>query len=365
MMKKVTFNLLVLFLICFSKIVSAQIWAPVGYPGFSGGEAYFTSIAVDDGGVPYVSFSDLLNGRKVTVMKFDGSTWIRLGQDGFSADKVAYTNIAIGVNATPYVVYEEITGKNIFNIIVKKFDGTNWIQVGTALPCDVTGTPTIAINKAGAPYISFYHGQVNVMTYDGKGWQAVGDLSSAVSSRPGLSAAPGLALDVNGNPYVIYANAQNYATVTGFTNKAWDAKGNLGNTFLTMASTIKFDSNNTPFVTVWIGTKLFIGKFVKGNWLSVGKGGIEAAGVPYTSMVIYKGTPYVLSTLSMPGGKFGKTKAVLYTLKNDTWEVVGKGPGFSAGGAYYGQLAITKQGQIYAVYSDVSFSNSVTVMTYK
>ena len=77
-------------------------------PGFSAGPALFTSIAIDGGGTICWFIWILLMNIKATVMKFDGSNWVTVGSAGFSAwrsclhwDSNRYEAI------TPFVVYQD------------------------------------------------------------------------------------------------------------------------------------------------------------------------------------------------------------------------------------------------------------------
>jgi len=54
-------------------VAHAQAWVNVGTPGFSTGQVYSTSIAIDDSGKPYVAYADGTNAYKVTVMEYNGS----------------------------------------------------------------------------------------------------------------------------------------------------------------------------------------------------------------------------------------------------------------------------------------------------
>ena len=60
-------------------------WIMVGSPGFSAGEVFFTTIAINTSGTPYVAYQDVGNSNKATVMKFNGSSWVNVGSPGFSA----------------------------------------------------------------------------------------------------------------------------------------------------------------------------------------------------------------------------------------------------------------------------------------
>lgn len=75
-----------LVLLCCVQVVSAADWTNVGSAGFT---PYWLRHSYDydnlnitvnpDNGQPYVSFRDPDNGNRATVMRFDGSNWIAVG----------------------------------------------------------------------------------------------------------------------------------------------------------------------------------------------------------------------------------------------------------------------------------------------
>ncbi len=111
-------------------------------------------MAIDASGTPYVAYRDKGNSYKATVMRFNGSTWVNVGTPGFSAGQADYTSIAIDASGTPYVVYRD--SANSKKASVMKFNGSAWTNVGsnpvsntTMQYCD------IAITPAGEPIIVY------------------------------------------------------------------------------------------------------------------------------------------------------------------------------------------------------------------
>ncbi len=66
------------------KVVSDNGWIVLGEEGFSKKEAEYTTIALDNDGVPYVAYSDFGKGKKVTVKKYTQNGWETVGKEGFS-----------------------------------------------------------------------------------------------------------------------------------------------------------------------------------------------------------------------------------------------------------------------------------------
>lgn len=127
-------------------------WKVVGTPGFSD-PAENPSIAIAGNGVPYVVYRES-NSGKVMVMKFDGTNWITVGSPGSSGNQIGHISIAIAGNGVPYVVYPD--SDNHSEATVKKFDGENWTLVGTAGFSRWSAEyPSIAIAGNGVPYVVY------------------------------------------------------------------------------------------------------------------------------------------------------------------------------------------------------------------
>ena len=76
-------------------LAATNSWQNIGPPGFSAGEAYITSLALD-GSTPYVAYQDAVNGFKATVMKYNGTSWETVGSPGFSAGWAYDISLEIG-----------------------------------------------------------------------------------------------------------------------------------------------------------------------------------------------------------------------------------------------------------------------------
>lgn len=111
-----------------AKINASSVSAVGGTLGFTSGGVGYTDIALDNS-IPYISYQDSSVGRKISVMKFDGTSWVYVGNQGISSGNVENTRI-LTHNSIPYIAYfDESDG----NIHIKKFNGTNWVSVGSAV----------------------------------------------------------------------------------------------------------------------------------------------------------------------------------------------------------------------------------------
>ncbi|MBL4648158.1 MAG: hypothetical protein JKY03_00375 [Aureispira sp.] len=183
-------------------------WTFIGNRGFSPDEARFQSIAFNNG-EPYVAFEDKDSSYESSVMKYDGTNWVYLGSPGFttghSVGQSIYNEIAFD-NGIPYVIYMSVGGSSvgppIYETKVMKYDGTNWVPVGTTGYNNAgSANQSIAFHN-GAPYFSFLdfdYFKATVKTFDGNNWVDVG--------MPGFSAGMAIQPQMvihNGVPYVAY-----------------------------------------------------------------------------------------------------------------------------------------------------------------
>lgn len=200
------------------------VWTIVGSRGFSTDEARFQFIAIYNG-EPYVAFEDKGNSYESSVMKYDGTNWVHLGSPGFttghSYGQSIYNELAFD-GATPYVIYMTVGGSSgSYTTRVMKYDGTNWVPVGTTGYNNAgSANQSIAFHN-GEPYFSildFDYFKSTVKKFDGSNWVNVG--------MPGFSAGMAVQPQIvihNGLPYVAYRDftVQEKLTVMYYDGNNW------------------------------------------------------------------------------------------------------------------------------------------------
>ncbi|MGK5088195.1 hypothetical protein WDW86_11605 [Bdellovibrionota bacterium FG-2] len=123
----------------------AQGWSTLGTTDVTGFDTYSALIAFDSKGAPYVAYAESATQKKY-VIKWDGSAWNKLGDAIGSVTN--FNTFAFGIDLssdTPYLAASHSTPE------IFKFDGTNWVTVGTAPP---TNSISSLAFMAGVPYLA-------------------------------------------------------------------------------------------------------------------------------------------------------------------------------------------------------------------
>ena len=218
---------------------------------------YYTSVAFDAVGIPYLAIAELLNNHfKATVLKYDGSKWNLLGNRGFSKGDANYISINIDGNGSPYVLFEEPDSGQVYGgATVMKYNGTDWVVVGSRrFTAGYVMWPAMAIDRIGNLYVVYknylsagFDGKGTVMKYDGNTWATVGGSTLPAGSVSYTS----IAIDNRGKPYVAFRDSLNgyKATVMGFDGNIWQTLGIPGfSSDEARYTCIALDPNGRPHV---------------------------------------------------------------------------------------------------------------------
>lgn len=359
----------------------AQNWFPVGKPHFSAGDADYSSIVIGKNDTPFVVYADFSSGGNPTVMKYDGSAWVGVGNPGFSNGLLP--TIAAAPDGTLYVVYEEPSGRFNGPATVMKFNGSNWVTVGNpGFTLQDAEQPKIVVDKDGTPYVAYVgidsssvaYGLVTVMKYNGTNWVTVG--SPGFSN--GVAAFTSIAIDAHGVPFVAYDDGANgsKATVMKYNGSSWV---NVGSAGFSAGNAGKVDiaiaKDGTPYVvyedrglylgTIFLDGRASVMKYNGSSWVNVGTPGFSAGDhIDYPSIAIdTNGTQYVVyEDVPTPTSDYAPATSMKYD--GSTWVTVGNA-GFSVEGVTSTSMAIDGSGALYVVYARQEVSSGhATVMKY-
>ncbi len=353
-------------LLLFVKSASAQSWEQVGNTGFSQSETRYPSLAIDKNGVPYLAYQNLDN-YKATVKKFDGNNWVNVGTPDVSDGKATGLSLVFDQNNTPYLSYTSgENGEYSYLITVKKFNGTQWVTVGSPFDIGVgVETTSLAIKKDGTVYVAFQdsynYSAALVKKFNGTKWVAVGGVVSP-------SSAEFISLAINekdGFPYVAYSDRYySYkATVKKFNGTSWVSVGPTGFTSGSADYTcLAIDKNGNPFLAYEDGNsgKANVRKYDGTNWIWVGDPDFTM-GVSYESLVIdQNGTPL----LAYKDWNADYGKASVSRFNGASWAFVG-GAGFTPVNVENISLAIdTTSGTVFLAYQETDNNNYTSVMKF-
>ena len=252
-------------------------WVNVGAPGFSAGLVGDISLAIDSNNTPYIVFED--NNEKVTAMKFNGTSWVNVGAPGFSPGRVNNISLAIDSNDIPYVEYKNFGSSSSYGHTVMKFNGTSWVNVGNPgfgsdLDYDSTGSTShrLAIDSNNIPYVVFEDNKngftATVMKFNGTNWVNVGTPGFSAGGETDMIA---IALDSNNIPYVAYSLGpyDNKAIVMKFNGISWVLVGDIASQPEVWSPSLAFDSNNNPYIA-YTDPSATVKKWNGVNWINVG-----------------------------------------------------------------------------------------------
>ena len=278
-------------------------WTMIGaLPSYTQGYAAYPVLAIDPNGVPYIAYG---NGSQSVVKKYNGTDWVNVGTPGFAGGAVFMPSLAVDLNGTPYIAYGDVA--NNYKATVMKFNGTAWFAVGTpGFSTYACRSPSLSISSSGTPYLAYVYDNGwgtglpvagTVMKYDGTTWVDVGTPGSAVGAYDYIS----LILDPRDTPYIAYKDSLNgyQANVKKYNGTTWESIGSPGSPNPNGRLSLALDSGGTPYVAYGDslnGSKATIKKYNGYIWLPV-----ENPAFPLDSSVMFipmiielSGTPVIV-----------------------------------------------------------------------
>jgi hypothetical protein len=352
-----TILVLIISILISVDISIAQSWNQAGSAGFSEGEAFSQSIALD-GETPYVAYMDRANGDKVTVMKFNGLSWEAVGAVGFTEGEASSINIAIS-NGIPYVAFTDEANEN--KATVMKFNGSNWVNAGQAGFSSGRATSiALAMNK-DIPFVAFIdnmqYNKMTVMKLNDEGWTVLGSAGFTNGSVSVIS----LAFD-DEKPFVSYRDSETdmKASVMTFNETNWEQVGIKGFSGGTHdANKCLAVAGGIPYVASWdSNAKAAVYKFDGTNWAALGSSDISVGQANYASIDISDAGILYLAFSDL--GNMGKL--VVKKFVDGNWEEVGDAA--SPGDVSNINVAVSNNGIPFVAYRDHWFMRRTSVVQY-
>lgn len=299
-------------------------WVPVGNAGFTAGLAHHSDLTFGNGDTLYFSYANGTgaNMSKAAVMMFDGNTWSSIGTD-ISVGACQYTNLLYSSTGELYLGMIDM-GSLGGAITVKKYNGgTSWVDVGVnpigggssasyaSMSFDNLDTLYVAYRDDGiAP------GMVKVRKFDGTDWQDVGAPILATTG-PGAGAAMDIYIDFDllNRPYVSYSHTFQgppRITVERFDSTTWAPVGPVQfssgqfETSLFSSLCLPKDAPYVAFQNGGLGLKASVKKYnaTTMDWDYLGTPGISDGVAAHTSMAMDgNGNLYLAYYDEVHGGK--------------------------------------------------------------
>jgi hypothetical protein len=218
-------------------------------------DAYNPSLALDSSGNPTVSWSEFDGtSRNIYVKRWNGSSWVQLGTflDANTNQNAHNPSLALNSSGNPMVSWVESDGTS-WNIYVKRWTGTSWIKLGTFLDANTNQLahhPSLALDSAGKPVVSWeeYGGtswNIYVKRWNGTSWVQLGTSLDVNTNKNATD--PSLALDSSGNPTVSWFEDDGTAPLPVLTTYNLYVKRWTGSSWLQLGSFLDANTNQSAF----------------------------------------------------------------------------------------------------------------------
>lgn len=221
---------------CNDNVYHQTKWDYVGDSAFSGNTTgRYPQIQLDNNDNVYTTYTSYINLiQSAEVMKLIGGQWQAVGNP---VQKTISNAMTINNGNTPLLLHYDqpaTSSGTDYKLTLKSLQFNNWTNIGQPYINNDTmtyvGSGDVATTVAGVPYIAYndlaHEGKITVVRYDG-GWKTVGQRGFS-SKLPGT---PSIAIDEKGVPYVAFMEHGSFGqktTVMRFEENAWKVVGKRG-----------------------------------------------------------------------------------------------------------------------------------------
>jgi len=144
-----------------------------------------------------MGFIDYSEGKKATVMYYNGTSWDVVGSKGISTGQANGMSLKIDSKDNLYLLYSDVSQSNKASVL--KFNGSSWAPLGPAGFTSTTGPVSnddlaMTIDTSDIPYIVFYG---EVMRFINGNWENVG---SRINSANNFS----MTVDKDNKPHIAF-----------------------------------------------------------------------------------------------------------------------------------------------------------------
>lgn len=351
-----------------SAVYAQTPWQGVGAnDGIVNASSDYSAIAVDTNNVPFVAYSDITDGSKLKIKKFNGTDWEAVGTNP-SDGGALYIVMKVDRANVPHVLFRDGSAGST-KLTLKKFDGTAWVNVGIAkFTPGNSALPDLAFGPDNLPYVSFVNyatgvnGKASVMKFDGTAWQMMGTPMS--SGGAGLTQ---IEVDATGNVYCAYTDAGlgGWVNVKKFINNDWTLVGSNVTTSNSKNLSLELKSDGTPVVGYSDAAsieKMSVKQFNGTDWVNIGAAGFTVSQVGESSYASqYRYAVMALGKDDQPIVAYTDIDSSYYmtVMRYDgaAWSVLGVQPAAQHRAKCIG-LAVDKTNTVYGAYTAAPTGNS-------
>jgi hypothetical protein len=261
----------------FVKRWNGTSWVQLGSAFASG---FVVDMALDSLGRPVVSLIECVSTNQlgnctnynVYVKRWTGSSWVQLGGIlDVNSNQSAYTpSLALNSSGNPTVSWSECVSTNEYgfctdyNVYVKRWTGSSWVQLGTFLDATTYGgayTPSLALDSSGNPTVSWveYVGSTSfniyVKRYGTNAWRNLGSALDVNLNATAYSSS--IARKSDDKPVVAWqeqyiggpSNFDTNVYVKEWTGSAWNLLGQVNHQGKSGSSpSLALQTDNKPVV---------------------------------------------------------------------------------------------------------------------
>ncbi|MDT3405490.1 N-acetylneuraminic acid mutarotase [Mucilaginibacter terrae] len=327
-------------------------WEQVGQRIISDSVITKVSIAFE-GNTPYLAYA----GNELGVKKFNGSNWVSVGSEVITGGA---SMLALNVvNQIPYILYR----KNNRDIVFKMFENGAFVTISASGVMRNSNYYNPTYNSFAfdgtTPYIA-YKDESNYFSYvkkfNGAEWVDVGSFNE-------FEASAVMQISINkGIPYIAYRSSSNKATVKYFSGNKWNFLGEREFTENRVSTMVLGFDDDTPYLLSqggYLSYKAFIYKYTGGRWQQIGSSlkSDEQSDASVLALAFDNGTPYTFCQDGSAGGN------VVRKYNGTDWEVLAS-KGFSLGSAIILDVKTDKNNTPYVLYNDYTNSYKCTLVKY-
>lgn len=257
-------------------------------------DARNSAIVLDSNDKPVIAWSECFTSCQLYVKRWNGTSWALLsGSLNINTSQRAINpSLALDKSGFPVVSWEEVaSSSSLSKIYVKRWNGSNWVQVGAALNIFANRSatdPSLALDTLGNPIVGFSQRNNNTISpsfdirvkqWNGSIWTDVGvGVSAILDVFPEKDAMyASLAVDSSGNLIVGWTQMVGASGSAAFYVKRWNGStwiqlGDEVPSFLTLfgvpmlPTKLVIDLSGNPMVAI----KDYVRRWNGSEWIKVG-----------------------------------------------------------------------------------------------